>query len=430
LELKLKTRIVLLFVFVLLLSTGFSSVSAKVNIATISATSSDSLMVEFSLFWEAYKTKDYKFAYDHGWNVINDNPTNYLQYKPFKKMEDIIIFLRDSVATTEQDKNMYADTMIALYDKAVQYDSKNSDYFIIKKAYTIEVWKNAPTDEAIAAYEYALEKYPDAPSFYKDRLGILYSQNDDGENGYKLKALQLYSKLAEEDPENDTWNTRLKSLADNPEELADIMKRSWELDKENLSKAYAYAETCLNYQFYTRSIEPLEFLTKKSTDVINYWRKLALVYNKLNKSDASINAYKTLIELEPNNRDNYFNVALIYKDLGQLSVARSYLQKASNASSEPWDLPIFVEASLYEQAARDCGFEFDDKCVYQLAVDTYAKAAKLNGSQSGAARDRIKALSNSVPQQEDYFFRKLSSGTEIKIQGKCYNWINKSIIVP
>jgi len=430
LELKLKTRIVLLFVFVLLLSTGFSSVSAKVNIATISATSSDSLMVEFSLFWEAYKTKDYKFAYDHGWNVINDNPTNYLQYKPFKKMEDIIIFLRDSVATTEQDKNMYADTMIALYDKAVQYDSKNSDYFIIKKAYTIEVWKNAPTDEAIAAYEYALDKYPDAPSFYKDRLGILYSQNDDGENGYKLKALQLYSKLAEEDPENDTWNTRLKSLADNPEELADIMKRSWELDKENLSKAYAYAETCLNYQFYTRSIEPLEFLTKKSTDVINYWRKLALVYNKLNKSDASINAYKTLIELEPNNRDNYFNVALIYKDLGQLSVARSYLQKASNASSEPWDLPIFVEASLYEQAARDCGFEFDDKCVYQLAVDTYAKAAKLNGSQSGAARDRIKALSNSVPQQEDYFFRKLSSGTEIKIQGKCYNWINKSIIVP
>lgn len=426
----MKTRIVLLFVFVLLLSTGFSSVSAKVNITTISATSSDSLMVEFSLFWEAYKTKDYKFAYDHGWNVINDNPTNYLQYKPFKKMEDIIIFLRDSVATTEQDKNMYADTMIALYDKAVQYDSKNSDYFIIKKAYTIEVWKNAPTDEAIAAYEYALEKYPDAPSFYKDRLGILYSQNDDGENGYKLKALQLYSKLAEEDPENDTWNTRLKSLADNPEELADIMKRSWELDKENLSKAYAYAETCLNYQFYTRSIEPLEFLTKKSTDVINYWRKLALVYNKLNKSDASINAYKTLIELEPNNRDNYFNVALIYKDLGQLSVARSYLQKASNASSEPWDLPIFVEASLYEQAARDCGFEFDDKCVYQLAVDTYAKAAKLNGSQSGAARDRIKALSNSVPQQEDYFFRKLSSGTEIKIQGKCYNWINKSIIVP
>lgn len=136
------------------------------------------------------------------------------------------------------------------------------------------------------------------------------------------------------------------------------------------------------------------------------------------------------MNLNQNNRENYYNIAIIYQQLGQLSVARSYLQKAYKASEEPWDAPIVIEAQLYEQAARECGFEFMDKCVYQLAVNTYRKAAAINGPQSTAARQRVQDLANSVPQQEDYFFRKLKSGAEIKIEGKCYGWINRSIIVP
>jgi len=71
-----------------------------------------------------------------------------------------------------------------------------------------------------------------------------------------------------------------------------------------------------------------------------------------------------------------------------------------------------------------------DKCVYQLAVDTYRKAVNIGGSSAANARERIQALANSVPQKEDYFFRKLRSGSEVKIEGACYNWIGKSIIIP
>jgi tetratricopeptide (TPR) repeat protein len=202
------------------------------------------------------------------------------------------------------------------------------------------------------------------------------------------------------------------------------------MDMENLEKAYSYAETCIQVQEYERAVEPLLFLTEKSPDVINYWRKLATVYTKLGRNDDAIKAYKTLIELEPNNRDNYYNLALIYKNIGQLSVCRSYLQKAYNASEKPWDIPIMVEAQLYEQAARECGFEFMDKCVYQLAVDTYKKAAAIGGSQEAAAKKRVSDLSKSVPQSEDYFFRKYKSGDKIQIEGKCYDWIKRSIVVP
>ena len=226
----------------------------------------------------------------------------------------------------------------------------------------------------------------------------------------------------------------MKRIADDPEQLAEVYKKAWDIDKDNTEKAWQYASACLRIKKYEEAIEPLEFLVEKSPEVINYWTQLASAYDKVDKTGKALDAYKKLIELQPTNRDNYANIALIYKKLDQLSVARSYLQKALNTSPEPWDFPYFVEAQLYEQAGRNCtaggSFEFMDKCVYQLAVETYAKARSIGGNYATAANDRIRALSNSVPSQEDFFFRQLKSGDQIKIEGKCYDWIARSITVP
>lgn len=426
----MKTKRLLLTLFAL----SFYSTLLAGRGAEYSLINSDSvqvdLMTEFSLFYEAYKNKDYNFAYEHGFTVINTDPSTFLKYKPFRKMEEVILQLRDSIATSEEEVKMYGDTLFYLYDKAVELDAKNSEYFILQKAYMLDKWDIATPEEEIAAYEYAFGKFPDAGTYYKDRLGIIYSQNASEENGYKMKALDLYSALAELEPENETWISRIDGLAEDINELVEIRKKAWDLDKENLEKAYKYSETCIQALEFEKSLEPLLFLTQKSPDVINYWRKLATVYTKLDNHDGAIKSYKTLIQLEPNNRENFYNIALLYKNISQLSVCRSYLQKAASASSESWDIPIMVEAQLYEQAARECGFEFMDKCVYQLAVDTYMRAAAVGGAQSSSAKERVKALNQSIPQREDYFFRKYKSGDKILIEGTCYGWIQRSIIVP
>jgi tetratricopeptide (TPR) repeat protein len=204
---------------------------------------------------------------------------------------------------------------------------------------------------------------------------------------------------------------------------------SWDLDKENDEKAWKYASLCIKTKHFEKSIEPLTYLVEKSPDVVNYWRELAHAYDKLSETDKSIHAYKKLIELEPDNKVNYVNLAIIYKKLEQLSVSRSYLLKAISKDKN-WDYPYWIEGQLYEQAARNCGFDFIDKCVYQLAVNKYKKAASLGGTYQLQASQRAKALSQSVPTQEDYFFRNLKSGDKIKIEGKCYNWINREITVP
>jgi len=386
-------------------------------------------MVNFSLFWEYQKNKDYTSAIPYGWKVINSDPTNFVRYKLFQKMEEALWYIHDSTNVGDNEKKAVADTLLYLYDKAIKYDSSNTGYYLARKAFVMEVWEQFPPDKVIATYEEAIHKDSTISSFYKDRLGQLYARNATDENGYKLKALDLYSKLSEAEPNNELWIQRIEGLAENLEQLVDITKKSWDLDKENLEKAWKYASVCLRAKDLNKALEPLQFLVAKAPKVINYWKQLSSTYDKLEMNDKAIQAYKTLIELESNNRDNYVNIALVYKKIDQLAVARTYLQKAINVSPN-WDYPIMIEAQLYEQAARSCDFDFMAKNVYLLAVDTYKKAASLNGSYASQALERIKALANSVPTKEDYFFRQLKSGDTVKIEGPCYAWIQRTVMVP
>lgn len=387
------------------------------------------LITNFSLFYEYHKNKDFHSALPYGWKVINADPSQFLKYKIFSRMEEILWYMHDSSNVSDQEKMAIKDTMDYFYEKAAQYEPNLSGFYTARNAYVLEVWNHTDPNVTIKIYESALEKDASLPTFYKDRLGMLYVNNASEANDYKLKALDLYSKLAEQESDNPAWNQKLESIAENIEELVSITKKSWDFEKDNLEKAWKYAATCIRAQDYEKAKEPLEFLTSKAPEVINYWKQLASVYDKLELTDKSIAAYKKLIELQPDNKDNYVNIALTYKKIEQLSVSRTYLQKAMNIDSN-WDYPVLIEAQLYEQAARACEFDFMAKCVYLLAVNSYRKASTMGGQFATTAADRVKALQNSIPTKEDYFFRKLKSGDTIKIEGACYAWIGRSVSVP
>lgn len=390
---------------------------------------SQELMAEFSLFFEYHKNNDFTSALPHGWNVIHENPEPFVRYKIFTRMEEALFFMHDSIATSDEEKLQIADTTLFLYERAVQFEADKKSYFLARKAFVIENWTDRPTEEAISAYEEALMADPNLDTFYQDRLGILYARLSTDGNGYKLKALDLYSKLSEADPSNPTWISRIENLAEDMDELVEITYKAWQLDKDNMEKAWKFASTAMRNQSFEKAIEGLEFLVQKSPDVINYWNQLATAYQRLDNTSKSIEAYKKLIDLQPDNAEHYVNLAVMYKNQGQLAASRSFLLRAMSINPS-WDYPIYIEGTLYEQAARSCGFEFMDKLVYLLAVQTYRKAAAMGGNFSSTARERVSALANSVPSQEDYFFRKIKSGETIQIEGKCYDWINKSVVVP
>ena len=405
------------------------------NDATVVKSDSVNIMVEASLFFEAYKNKQFDFwTMDHGFKLLNNKPDAFPQFKPYKKMDKLIWAMYNDTTGkfTDEEKAVLADTILYLYDMAVKYDTANAGNYLVERAYVMEVWRNEPVEKVIEAYEYAFNsgyRYPNE-SYYKDRLGKLYAKNASDENDYKMKALDLYSALSEREPDNAVWISRIENLAESQDELVDITKKAWDIDKENIEKAWKYASMCIKTKKFDKATEPLTYLVEKSPDVVNYWRELARAYNKMDETDKAINAYKKLIELEPDNKVNYVNLAIIYQKHGQLPVARTYLLKAMKKDPN-WDYPYWIEGQIYETAARDCGkMEFIDKCVYQLAIDKYKKAAKLGGSYALQASERAKVLKNSAPSEEDYFFRNLKSGDKVKIEGKCYDWINREITIP
>ncbi len=398
----------------------------------IAASDSMNLMAEFSLFYEYYKNKDYKSALPYGFDIINRNPKPFLRYHPFTKMADMIWFMHDSVATKPEEKLAYADTLIYTLNKGMKYikDSVKLSDFHKMEGVVYETWyEPSKIDSAVRHYEIALKLNPDLENYYKDRLGLLYVKLSENDDSYKMKALQLYSAMSEKEPSNPTWIKRIEGLAENIDELVDITKKAWDLDKNNTEKAWKYASLCIKAEEYEKAIEPLQFLIKKSPEVVNYRVELARAYTKLEKFHDALKEYKELIKLDPKNRDYYVNTAIIYKDMDQLSVARSYLEKAMKVDPK-WDYPHYVLGTIYEQAARACKFDFNAKLVYLLARNEYRKAVSLKGTYASVAAERVAALKDSVPQKEDYFFRKLKSGDKVKVAGQCFGWIKRSVIVP
>ncbi|MBT8381329.1 MAG: tetratricopeptide repeat protein [Ignavibacteria bacterium] len=385
------------------------------------------VLKRYSLFSEYHKNKDFQSALPFGWQVLECDKARFSKWI-YYKMEDCLWFVHDSLDLAEEEVVAIEDTILSFYDMAMQYYPDGMAYFQQRKAFIVETWLELEPVVVIAEYVKAAEYNPELDSYYFHRFGQLYINNMSDENDYKMKAIDVYTMLAVREPDNPQWPDILSELVDNVDQLLDIRKKNWELDKENMEKAWTYASECIRAEAYDRAIEPLEFLTQQSPETLNYWNQLATAYNKVERYDDAEQCYIKLLELEPENKDFYFNLGLIYKEQGRLSKARQYFQTASDKAGG-WGLAIFSTGLLYEQSARGCAFDFKTKVVYKLAQDTYRRAYNMDQSLA-QARDRIGALSGSVPTQEDYFFYGYKSGDTIGVTGDCFGWIGKSITVP
>jgi tetratricopeptide (TPR) repeat protein len=390
---------------------------------------SDSLKIleKYSLFSEYHKNKDFSSALPYGWEVLEMNPVKFNKWI-YYKMEDCIWYLHDSTDVAVEDKQAYEDTIIYLYNLALEYFPEEKAYFESHKAFIMEGWIHAPDEDIIAEYELAIEYDPNLSSYYYHRLGQLYVKNQSDENDYKTKALDLYTYLQEREPDNQQWNKELEKLVENIDELVELRKKIWLDDKDNLAKAFSFASTAMSAGMYTEAIEGFEFSVSKAPETVNYWNQLQTAYQKLDQYDKAEDALLKLIELDPDSKDHYLNLGIVYNEQGRPSLARKYYLKASDIGGG-WGLPIYYEGFLYEKAAGGCQEDFDKKVVYQVAVDTYKKAKRMDPSLQ-QAQDRINSLSTLVPTQEDYFFRGYKSGDSIPVSDQCPGWIGKSITVP
>jgi len=394
--------------------------------SSIIAQTADSMKVltDYSLFSEYHKNKDCVSALPYGWSVIEANPSKFSKWI-YYKMEECFWSLHDSTSTTPEMVKSIQDTILYFYDLAIKYREEDKGYFQARKAYVSELWLALPATAIIPEYEQSIAWQPELSSFYYNRLGQLYINNDDGTNEFKQKALDLYSVLEVREPENPVWGSIKTNLFGNIDELLVYLKEAWEKDPQNEKKAKAFASTAIQASEWAMSAAPLEFLVSKEPENVGYLSQLGNVYNKLENTTKSEETFSKLIKLEPENKDHYFYFGKALMEAGKYSQARTQFLKASEVGNG-WALPIFYEGFLYEQSASGCA-DFDRKVVYLLAQNTYRRALNMDPNL-GEAKDRINALSGSIPTKEDYFFRGIKSGQTLTIT--CVGWIGKSVTAP
>lgn len=394
--------------------------------SSIIAQTADSMKVltDYSLFSEYHKNKDCVSALPYGWSVIEANPSKFSKWI-YYKMEECFWSLHDSTSTTPELVKSIQDTILYFYDLAIKYREEDKGYFQARKAYVSELWLALPTTVIIPEYEQSIAWQPELSSFYYNRLGQLYVNNDDGTNGLKEKAIDLYTILVEREPENPVWGNIITDLFGNIDDRLKFQKEAWEKDLQNEKKAKAFASTAIQASEWAQAVAPLEFLVSKEPENVGFLSQLGNVYNKLENTTKSEETFSKLIKLEPENKDHYFYFGKALMEAGKYSQARTQFLKASEVGNG-WALPIFYEGFLYEQSASGCA-DFDRKVVYLLAQNTYRRALNMDPNL-GEAKDRINALSGSIPTKEDYFFRGIKSGQTLTIT--CVGWIGKSVQNP
>lgn len=383
----------------------------------------------WSLFLEYFKTNDLKAAKRAGWKIMELDPAR------FKTFHSKMIDLYDTLATRAEDpavKTATADTLIGIIDNAIATFPDRKAEFSLIKGYQLERQFTDRDKDAIHAYEDGINSdYENADMYSLMRLALLYSKYPETKN----QAVTVLQAIILRDPNNETAQSLLKSLMENPEEYVAVLRDAYYADSENVTKLYELANGFYELvQEYDSAAVYFGKLTTIAPDVKNYWLRYGACLLFIEDYKGASTAYRRVTELDPESKEAWMNLARSVLQEGKLSDARTYAEKASDLDPS-WGAPHMVIANAYEMAVSRCvestrggwaNLKVIDKMVFLLALNEYSRAAKDPQFES-QARERSGYLSNNTPTAEDLFVNKIPKGKPYTINKDCYGWIGRSV---
>lgn len=390
----------------------------------------------WSLFAEYHKNQEYRTAIPFGWEVVRLNPTRFRTL--YERLAECYYKLYEA---EESDlRSTYADTIIMVYDLGIKNLPDKAGWYYLQKGFALENYFSGRDVEAIEAYEKGVNgDFPNVDFYYVDHLGVLYIKNIVDNPEYKMKAVNLYRGYLERDPNNQVALDRLKRIIEDPHELIGIALQKLAADPENSEYIWHAAQAYIQAEEFAGAVPHLEKLTRKDPKSETYITELAKTLQRAGRFREAIAAYERALRLNPDVKENILNIAVCHRELKNFSAARTFAQRAAG-KDRTWGRPYLEIAQVYEAAVEQCvtqtkggwaNMKFDDRLVYKLAQENYARAKAVDPKLSTEADTRSRALETLVPQQEDYFFNrdKIRDG-KIAIFGSCYEWIGENITVP
>jgi tetratricopeptide (TPR) repeat protein len=396
----------------------------------------DNCKKEFSIFTENMKTKSYEYALPSFRYLLNECPEvgTGLYIRGEELLNHYITKSKD-----EKIKEGMIDTLLLLLDKRLEVAKKDEKYgkegFILgKKANYLALYRKNQIDQI---YELAkrsvelegAESQASVMNTYMQYTAILNSKGkfscDEVINVYNVLSEYIDENLKRyEDKDTIKFKNNLKAQENvdqlagsclTCENLVDILKRSFETNKENPTWIKRNVDAldrkkCLKEEKYRSEQVILDLFDKNVSfnPSADGYKKLARMHVLLGNIEKAQTNYEKAIDLTANNEDKaqlYMELALTQAEKGQYSQARNSARNAAKLR-ENWGKPYIFLGDLYAGSASRCtvGNACEDRAVFWAAADKYAYAKSIDPSCTDEANRKIAVAAANFPTKDQCFF--------------------------
>lgn len=423
-----------------------------------------------SIYYEYYKSKNYKDAYD-SWSYVYDNCPS--AHKNIYIHGPKLIKYKYKKATTEEEKKEYLAKLLKVYDDRLQYFPGKEGYVLGMKGSDMINYKIGPTKSAYdvlaKAYEIdgnklgasVLYSYFTASTrlfnekvFGDEEVFVVYDQVIEAIDHNKEEKTNTIAKYEQMEEDGKTLSKKeAKSFS-----KAKKYYSSYETVENNVEKIISKIATCdrldilygEKYEEQKNDIDwvngGVKMMTRKKCFDSKVFFKLIDSKSKLAPDASSsrvagllslsnkqyskaLKYYEEAIKLgddKDKKADDYYKAAQCLFKLGQRSKARSYAYKAID-NRKGWGNPYLLIGDMYAASANDCGTNaFEKKAVYWAAVAKYSTARNVDPKVSKKAATKIKSWGAQVPDKTMIF----QFGYIGKPKYKIGCWINETVNVP
>lgn len=423
-------------------------VSSNFNATAQSKYGKDSVecVKNLSLFGVYSKQDSYEDALKHWRYCFNQCPASSkaLYINGAKMLKHFI----DKNEDNKETYNLYVDTLMALYDKRIQYFGTGAKYgkayALGRKGIDLLRYKKENVEES---YGYLKESVKTHGKYLSYAVGVLFMQTsrqmfvigkntaDDVINDFILVSDVLEKALKAEKKASD--KEKYKTAITNCEtifaesgvadckKLCEVFRPRYENNKnddETLTKIvkFLHKNECTESQLYADVAES-RYAINPSADAA---ADLAQVFAKRNNLEKAYEYYNKAVEKETApelKADYYYKLALIAKLDKKYSDSRKYALQAAELKDN-WGDPYILIATLYAETANSCGTDsdaniadFQRRAVYYVAVDKLTKARSIDPSVADDVKPLIGSYASRYPNSEKAFMVGYKAGQKYKV---------------
>ncbi len=421
---------------ILLLSLTFALVLGSAP--TVTQAQDQEVLVNYSLFTEYFKNKDYSSAHEYLQWLLKNGPLDFRGERIRQRATVEYTELAKANAADETYFTAMMDTVVSIYENTPA-QLKEAGVEMNEQKWWVDYTKFLRENEDILP-----EKQTEVPEI----LTMAFDAAPGELNAYYLKILVYGLASQERKDEAIAFMDRSESSYDGDEDVAAF---------------YAEARNAM-FKSPQERMTFLEGRLEKDPGNIEMISELFELYRAMEEADKMEAMGAKLLELEPSARTfrliaelKYSNgeydeaIALNDQALGMTDDAqlmrdiyynKSLAQYSNNSLCGAWRTAksamkqdskfgqgLLLQGDILTRMVSGSGFEREDRAVYWLAADYYGRAKNTDDNLANIANSKSGSIRSSMPDKEAKFFKNWKAGQSFSINFGRYACIGETTTV-